>query len=366
MNGHRRATLPVKVGALTIGGGAPVSVQTMAKTDTRDVATSVAQALESFNAGAALVRFAVPDAGAALALAKIKAALGPMRPVVADIHFDHRLALSCIEGGVDALRLNPGNIGSDAAVREVAAAASDRGVPIRIGVNAGSLDRDIAARHGGATAMALAESALREIGILEKCGFSAIVVSVKASDLQRTVEAYRLVSDKSPYPLHVGLTEAGSQRRGTVHSAAAIGLLLAEGIGDTIRVSLTADPVEETKVGLEILRAFGLCENGASVTSCPGCGRTQCDLPRAVARVESALETLYRARPDLPRPKVAVMGCTVNGPGEAREADIALVGGKDGFLAFERGVPSGKIPEDGIEAWIGEAVNRAAKGDVTK
>ena len=352
----REATERIHAGPLAVGGGAPVSVQTMADTDTRDVAASAAQALECFEAGADAVRFAVPDAEAARALRGIKDALGPARPIVADVHFDYRLALLAVDSGVDALRINPGNIGSPERVAEVAAAAAGRGIPIRVGVNAGSLDADLLARHGGATAQALVESALREISVLEDAGFSAIAVSVKASDVPRTVEAYRLLSRKTRHPLHLGLTEAGTLRRGTVASAAALGILLSEGIGDTIRVSLTAPPVEEVKAGIELLRALGLREGGASVTSCPGCGRTRCDLAGTAARVEDALEALYRAEPDLARPKVAVMGCAVNGPGEAREADIALVGADGGFLLYENGRRGAFVPDAGAAARLVEAV----------
>lgn len=342
----RETTNRICVGPLAVGGGAPVSVQTMANTDTRDAAASAAQARECFDAGADLVRFAVPDETAARALKEIKSELGPGRPIVADIHFDHRLALAALESGVDGLRLNPGNIGSAEKVREVAAAASERGVPIRIGVNAGSLEKEVLERHGGATPEALVESALGEIALLEDAGFSAIKVSVKASDVSRTLAAYRLLSRKTRHPLHVGLTEAGTLRRGTVASSAAIGILLAEGIGDTIRVSLTAPPVEEVRVGLALLRALGLRSGGADVTSCPTCGRTQCDLVGTASRVEDALEALYRAEPGLAKPRVAVMGCVVNGPGEARDADIALVGGKNSFFLYERGKRTGQFPEE--------------------
>ena len=270
----RQSTHRIRVGAVEIGGGAPVSVQTMANTDTRDAAASAAQALACFEAGADIVRFAVPDAAAAAALAEIKRAVGP-RAIVADIHFDHRLALAALEAGVDGLRINPGNIGSAAKVREVAAAAKDRGVPIRIGVNAGSLEKDVLARHGGATPEALVESALGEIALLEDAGFGDIKVSVKASDVPRMVAAYRLLSSRTRHPLHLGLTEAGTLLRGTVSSSVALGILLAEGIGDTIRVSLTDAPENEVRVGLAVLRSLGLRAPGPDVTSCPTCGRTQ-------------------------------------------------------------------------------------------
>ena len=360
----RERTNRISVGALAIGGGAPVSVQTMANVDTRDVQACAAQATACFDAGADLVRFAVPDRDAALALGRIKAALGPSRPVVADIHFDYRLALAALEAGADGLRLNPGNIGAPEHVREVARAAAERGVPIRVGVNAGSLEKTLLDRYGGATPDALVESALREIALLEDAGFSAIKVSVKASDLRRTVAAYRLLSERTRHPLHLGLTEAGTLRRGTVSSSATLGILLAEGIGDTIRVSLTAPPVEEVRVGVELLRALGLRGEGASVTSCPGCGRTRCDLAGTAAGVEDALEALYRAQPALPRPKVAVMGCVVNGPGEARDADIALVGADGGFLLYVGGANRGRLPEADAVAGVVEAVRHFRKDAV--
>ena len=350
----RQRTHRIHVGPLAVGGGAPVSVQTMANTDTRDAEASVRMARECFDAGADLVRFAVPDEAAARALRAIKAGLGPERPIVADIHFDHRLALAALEAGVDGLRLNPGNIGSAARVREVAAAARERGVPIRIGVNAGSLEKEVLARHGGATPEALVESALGEARLLEDAGFEDVKISVKASDLPRTVAAYRLLSARTRHPLHVGLTEAGTRLNGTVASSAALGILLFEGIGDTIRVSLTDAPVNEVRVGIALLRALGLREKGPNVTSCPTCGRTMCDLIGTATRVEAALEALYRAEPDLPRPKVAVMGCVVNGPGEARDADLALVGGDHCFLLYERGRRVDRMSEE-------EAVDRLVR-----
>ena len=342
---ERHQTSRINVGPLAIGAGAPISVQTMVKTDTRDVAASVAQASRCFKAGADIVRFAVPDATAAAALGKIKVALGPECPIVADIHYDYKLALAAIEAGADGLRLNPGNIGREALVREVAAAANDKGVAIRVGVNAGSLEKTFMERYGGATAEAMVESALNEIGLLEKAGFTRIKVAVKASDPKRTVAAYRLLATKTSYPIHLGLTEAGTMRRGTIHSALAMGILLNEGIGDTIRVSLTADPVEEVKVGIELLRALDLRPPGASVTSCPGCGRTRCDLERTVKNVEDALDALYREHPSIRRPKIAVMGCMVNGPGEARDADIALVGGNKCFALFVGGKQTRRLDE---------------------
>ena len=341
----RSLTHRIRVGGVDIGGGAPVSVQTMANTDTRDAAASAAQALACFGAGADIVRFAVPDAAAAAALAEIKRAVGPR-------------ALAAQEAGVDGLRINPGNIGSAAKVREVAAAARERGVPIRIGVNAGSLEKDVLARHGGATPEALVESALGEIALLEDAGFGDIKVSVKASDVPRMVAAYRLLSARTRHPLHLGLTEAGTRLRGTVSSSVALGILLAEGIGDTIRVSLTDAPENEVRVGLAVLRSLGLRAPGPDVTSCPTCGRTQCDLIGTARRVEDALERLYREEPGLPRPRVAVMGCVVNGPGEARDADLALVGGRGTFFLYARGERLAQFPQDEAVDRLVEAVRR--------
>ena len=341
----RRKTRPIRLGALTIGGDAPVSLQTMANTDTRDVEASSAMALECFEAGADIVRFAVPDAAAADALREIKRRVGG-RALVADIHFDYRLALASLEAGVDGLRINPGNIGGADRVRAVAQAAKARGVPIRIGVNAGSLDAALLAKHGGATPEALVESALQEIALLEAEGFDQIKISVKASDVGRTLAAYRLLSERTDYPLHLGLTEAGTRLKGTVASSAALGILLSEGIGDTIRVSLTDKPIEEVRVGLALLRALGLRAPGPNVTSCPTCGRTQCDLIGTAQKVEAALERHYRENPDAPRPHIAVMGCVVNGPGEARDADLALVGGQNSFYLYVRGERKEQFPEE--------------------
>lgn len=343
-------TRRIQLGNIAIGGGAPVSVQTMANTDTRDVAASVAQAQECFEAGADIVRFAVLNEEAARALRDIKAGVGGSA-IVADIHFDHRLALAALDSGVDGLRINPGNIGSRDRVLEVARAAKERGVPIRIGVNAGSIEKTKLAKFGGATPEALVESALDEIHLLEDVGFGDIKISVKASDVARTLAAYRLLSKSTDHPLHLGLTEAGTLLKGTVSSSVAMGILLSEGIGDTIRVSLTDKPVNEVRVGLAILRSLGLRDPGPNVTSCPTCGRTQCDLIGTAQRVEAALERLYRAEPGLPHPHVAVMGCVVNGPGEARDADLALVGGTDSFFLYVKGVQQAKFPQE-------EAVDR--------
>jgi (E)-4-hydroxy-3-methylbut-2-enyl-diphosphate synthase len=328
-------TRQIHVGRVAVGGGAPVSVQTMTKTDTRDVAATVAQIQTVAGQGCDIVRLAVPDATAARALAEIRRAVAI--PLIADIHFDYRLALLSAEAGVDGLRINPGNIGGAARVSEVVRAIRDRGVPIRIGVNAGSLEQELLARYGGATAEALVESALGHVGILESCGYHEIKISVKASDVRRTVEAYRLLSKRTEYPLHVGVTEAGTLLAGTVRSAAAMGILLAEGIGDTIRVSLTDTPMQEVRVGLELLRCLGLRSPGPNVISCPTCGRTEVNIVQLALDVERRLEAYYLENPAAPRPTVAVMGCIVNGPGEAREADIALAGGRERFALYVKG-----------------------------
>lgn len=323
---ERRPSRALRLGGVSVGNGAPVSVQSMAKTDTRDVGATVAQIRGLELCGCDIIRVAVPDEAAARALKPIREAI--RIPLVADIHFDYRLAILAIEAGVDGLRINPGNIGPACNVREVVRAAAPRRVPIRIGVNSGSLEKSLLARHGGATAEALVESALAHARILEDAGHREIKISVKASDVKRTVLAYRLLAERADYPLHLGLTEAGTRVAGTVRSSVAIGMLLAEGIGDTIRVSLTDEPAQEVKVGIELLRCLGLRPPGASVVSCPTCGRVEIDLIRLAREAETALEQWYRERPDAPRPVVAVMGCMVNGPGEARDADIAIAGGK--------------------------------------
>jgi (E)-4-hydroxy-3-methylbut-2-enyl-diphosphate synthase len=355
----RRRTRRLQVGTVAVGGDAPISVQTMTKTDTRDVRATVSQIRELQLAGVDIVRLAVVDEAAARALADIRREVAV--PLIADIHFQHKLALIAIDAGVDGLRINPGNIGGEERVREVVRAAAPRRIPIRIGVNAGSLEKDLLETHGGATAEALVESALRHARLLEDAGHPWIKISVKASDVHRTVEAYRLLSRTVDYPLHLGVTEAGTLINGTVRSSVALGILLAEGIGDTLRVSLTDHPAQEVKVGLELLRCFGLRPPGPSVISCPTCGRIQIDVIGLAARVEAELEKHYRANPTAPRPLVAVMGCVVNGPGEAREADIAVAGGQGKGALYLRGVFVATVPEaeivdrlmDLVRAWKG-------------
>ncbi len=289
-------------------------------------------------------RLAVPDAEAASALARIKAAVGDV-PLVADIHFDWRLAIASVEAGIDGLRINPGNIGDASRTLAVVKAANARKVPIRVGVNGGSLEKGLLAKYGSATPEALVESALGHIRLLEDAGCEAVKVSVKASDVPRTLAAYRLLASKTDWPLHLGVTEARTFLAGTVRSCVAMGQLLSEGIGDTIRVSLTDTPEQEVRVGVELLRACGLRAPGPHVTSCPTCGRKRVDVVGTARKVEDALEAFYRENPAAPRPHVAVMGCVVNGPGEAREADIAVAGGEGKFALFLRGSHLRTVPE---------------------
>ncbi len=341
----RSQTRRLTIGTLPLGGGAPVSVQTMATADPHDAVALREQVLRCAEAGADLVRLTVPDVAAAQVLGEVRRA-SPI-PLVADVHFDHRCALAAIAAGADALRLNPGNIGGRANVQAVARAAKAEGVPIRVGVNGGSLEKDVLARFGSATAEALVASALGHVGLLEAEGFRDIAISVKASDVPRTLAAYRLLAERTDCPLHLGVTEAGTFVPGTVRSSVALGILLAEGIGDTIRVSLTDAPEREVKVGLEILRSLELRAPGPSVTSCPTCGRTKVDVFGIAAEVESALERLHRpSAGGRAFPRVAVMGCAVNGPGEARDADIALCGGVGEFLLYVKGAPAGKVSSE--------------------
>lgn len=363
----RLQTRQMKIGALPLGGGSAVSVQTMANVSPYDFQALLGQVRRCESEGADIVRLTVPDVEAAKILGEVKKATGVA--LVADIHFDYRCALASIEAGVDALRLNPGNIGGVENVRAVARAAKSKRIPIRIGVNGGSLEADIREKYvkdgfGGATPHALVESAMRHVKLLEDEDFYDIVISVKASDALRTIESYRLLAEKTDCPLHLGVTEAGTFIPGTVRSSVALGILLSEGIGDTIRVSLTDKPEREVRVGLEILRSLGLRAPGASVTSCPTCGRTKADVARVAEETESELERFYRQNPDAPRPHVAVMGCAVNGPGEAKGADIALCGGDGEFLLFIGGEVQGKIPQtDAVKAVV-EAVKNFKKKEV--
>ncbi|RKO66316.1 flavodoxin-dependent (E)-4-hydroxy-3-methylbut-2-enyl-diphosphate synthase [Desulfofundulus salinus] len=347
---QRRHTRPIYLGGVQVGGEAPVSVQSMTNTDTRDVQATLDQIDRLVQAGCEIVRVAVPDQQAARALKEIKARC-PI-PLVADIHFDYRLALAALESGVDGLRINPGNIGGRERVAAVVDAARKRKVPIRIGVNAGSLEKDLLAEHGGPTPRAMVESALRHIRLLEEMDYREIKVSLKASDVPVMLEAYRLLAREVDYPFHVGVTEAGTVRSGTIKSAVGIGALLAQGIGDTIRVSLTGDPVEEVRVGYEILKALGLRRRGIELISCPTCGRTCIDLERIALEVEERLSWV-----DKPL-KVAVMGCAVNGPGEASHADVGIAGGKGIGILFRGGHIVERVPEkDLVDALVREVEN---------
>lgn len=324
-----RRTRQINIGGVPVGGGAPVAVQSMTNTDTRDAASTLAQIRRLASAGCELVRVAVPDAEAAASLKDI--CQGSPIPVVADIHFDHRLALAALDSEVSALRINPGNIGSEDAVDKVVKAAASRKAPIRIGVNSGSVEKELLARFGGPTPEAMVESALRHVKLLEDRDFYDIKISLKSSSVTDTIAAYRLVAARSDYPLHIGITEAGTLLKGAVKSAVGLGILLADGIGDTMRVSLTHDPVREIEVAYDILRALGLRTRGPELISCPTCGRTEIDLIGLAEDVQARISGIPENF------TVAVMGCVVNGPGEAREADIGIAGGRGKGILFRKG-----------------------------
>lgn len=336
-----------------IGGDAPVVVQSMTNTDTRDVASTVAQIKRLESVGCEVVRVAVPDMDAAHALGQIRR--GISIPLVADIHFDHRLALEALRQEVEGLRINPGNIGGARKVREVVEAARERMVPIRIGVNSGSLEKEILNAHGGVTARGMVESALRHVRVLEDMDYREIKVSLKAPDVQRTCEAYRLMAEAVDYPLHLGITEAGTVFSGTIKSSVGLGILLNEGIGDTLRVSLTGDPVEEVRVAWGILRSLGLRRRGVELISCPTCGRTQVDVIPVAEQVERAVAHLDVSL------QVAVMGCAVNGPGEAREADVGICGGKRYWLLFRKGQVVRKVKPEEVVRVLLQEVEREAR-----
>ena len=333
----RRPTRQIHIGNVAIGGGAPISVQSMTNTKTTDTEATVAQIRALQAAGCDIVRLAVPDMEAAKNLGNILRQVTV--PLVADIHFDYKLALEAIHQGIHALRLNPGNIGGEEKVKAVVKAAKEAGIPIRIGVNAGSLDKKILKKYGGVTPEALVESAMEHVRILEALDFHDMKISLKAHDVPLTIAAYRLMSQTVDYPLHLGITEAGTVNTGIIKSAVGIGALLAEGIGDTFRISLTGDPVVEVRVANEILKSLGLKEYGPTLVACPTCGRTSIDLPAIAAQVEEKLK-------DIEEPiEVAVMGCVVNGPGEARGADVGIAGGNGEGLIFRKGEIVRKVPE---------------------
>ena len=347
---NRKATKEVNIGGVKIGGENPVVIQSMCNTDTRDVAATVRQIKELEQEGCEIIRVAVVDLEAAQAIREIKKQINI--PLVADIHFDYRLALEAIESGVDKLRINPGNIGSRDRIKAVVDAAKQRNIPIRIGVNSGSLEKDILEKYGMVTAEGLIESALRHVNILEEMSFEDIVISIKASNVPFTMECYSKLSQAVNYPLHLGVTESGCVWSGSIKSSVGIGGILAMGIGDTIRVSLTGAPVEEVKCAKMILKSLGLRKFGVEMVSCPTCGRTEIDLISLANRVEGELLKINK---DI---KVAVMGCAVNGPGEAKEADIGIAGGKGYGLIFKKGEILRKVPEDSLFSELMEEIGK--------
>ena len=358
----RKKTKQVTLGTVKIGGNAPVVVQSMCNTDTRDAARTLEQIRRLEQAGCEIVRLAVPDRDAAKALGGIRK--GTRIPLVADIHFDYRLALEAVKQGVDGLRINPGNIGGKSKVSEVVHACKDRGIPIRIGVNAGSLEKGLLEKYQHPTPEAIVESAFGHIHILEDLNFTDLKVSLKASDVLTTVASYRLFSEKSDYPLHIGISEAGTLFSGTIKSSVGLGILLSEGIGDTMRVSLTADPVEEVRVAYEILKSLRVRQRGVNIVSCPTCGRTEIDIIGLAQEVERRLAHIKEPI------TVAVMGCVVNGPGEAREADVGIAGGKGVGLLFKHGDILKKFDEkelaDVLIREVEEIVDRNSKSQAPK
>lgn len=337
---ERRQTRQIMIGPIPIGGGAPIAVQSMTNTDTRDVGATVKQVERLHRAGCEIVRLAVPDNQAAECFGEIKARVHP--PIVADIHFDHRLALAALRSGADGLRINPGNIGGRAEVEQVIEEASLHQIPIRIGINAGSLPKSILKKYGHPIPEAMVEAAMDYVKLFEEIGFDQIKLSIKSSNVLHMMRAYEILSREVDYPLHLGVTEAGTLISGTVKNTLGIGLLLYQGIGDTFRVSLSRDPVEEVKVAYEILRALDLRHRGPEIISCPTCGRCEIDLFGLVQQVEEALSQVEAS------PKVAIMGCVVNGPGEAKEADIGIAGGRGQGILFRKGQRARKIPEQDL------------------
>ena len=335
---ERHKTRTVRIGDVAIGGENPIRIQSMCNTKTENVEATVAQIRALAAAGCEIIRVAVPNEAAALALKDIRRQI--KLPLVADIHFDYRLALAAMENGADKIRINPGNIGEDWKLREVVNAAKERNIPIRVGVNSGSLEKEILKKYGGVTAEGIVESALEKVGRIEELGYANLVISIKSSDVLMCIRAHELLADKTDYPLHIGITEAGTLLRGTVKSAVGLGVILYEGIGDTIRVSLTGDPLEEIKAAREILKSLGLRKGGVEVVSCPTCGRTEIDLIGLANQVEGLVERYS----DLDV-RVAVMGCVVNGPGEAREADFGVAGGKGAGVLIRKGEVIRTMPE---------------------
>jgi (E)-4-hydroxy-3-methylbut-2-enyl-diphosphate synthase len=347
---NRRKTRLVNFAEQPVGGESPVSVQSMCNTKTENVEATVDQIKKLEAVGCEIIRVAVPDQKAAQALEKIKAEINI--PLVADIHFDYRLALMAVENGVDALRINPGNIGSDQRVKEVALACREKQIPIRVGSNSGSIEKELLQKYGGPTAEAMVESALRNVKILEENDFKDIVISLKSSHIPTTIEAYRLMAEKVDYPFHIGITESGTPWRGTIKSAAGIAALLTQGYGDTLRVSLTGDPVEEVRVGWQILKSLELRKKGVEIISCPTCGRTNIDLIALAEKVEKELMKIDKEI------TVAVMGCAVNGPGEAKEADIGVAGGIEEGLIFKEGKIIKKVKEDQLLEELMKEINK--------
>src|SRR3989339_2006374 len=342
----RKKTKKIKIGSIAIGGNNPIAVQSMTKTFTSDVASTVKQIKKLEDAGCQIIRCAVPDEKSAYAIGKIKKEINI--PLVADIHFDYKLAIIAAEMGADKLRINPGNIGSLEKIKAVVSAAKERGIPIRVGVNSGSLEK----KYKHPTAKALVESALSNVRILEKLGFYNIIVAVKSTSVPVTIEAYRLLSQKVDYPLHIGVTESGIPKIGTIKSSVGIGALLAVGIGNTLRVSLTGDPVEEVRVGYEILKALELVKKGVTIISCPTCGRCKTQMEKVVSEIE-------RKTRDIIKPlKIAIMGCEVNGPGEAKDADVGLAGGNGSGLIFVKGKIVKKVPESRMTSALLEEIRR--------
>ncbi|MBA1333896.1 MAG: (E)-4-hydroxy-3-methylbut-2-enyl-diphosphate synthase (flavodoxin) [Firmicutes bacterium] len=346
----RRKSRLIHVGGVPVGGLSPVTVQSMTNTKTSDIKATVDQIRRLQDAGCDIVRIAVPDKSAANAIKDIVRMV--QIPVIADIHYDYNLAIQAIENGVSGLRINPGNIGSTSRVEKIVKAAKHSDIPIRIGVNSGSLEKDILDKYGQASAEALVESALRHVSILEKLGFYQIKISLKASEVLNCVKAYRIIADKVDYPLHLGVTEAGTFTAGTVKSSIGIGSLLMEGIGDTIRVSLTDDPVKEVEVGKEILRAVGLYNEGVEVISCPTCGRCEIELVKIAQEVNDAVRGIKKPL------KVAVMGCAVNGPGEAKNADLGIAGGKGKGLIFKNGMIIRRVKEGELVSALLEEIDK--------